>query len=100
VRLIDPMTPREAITSRPLLMDGIARATRHAGRTTLTITSAHGHHLGMRKAFTEVAGFLADLRQHAPQLTAVQRWCRILARALTPYLYGRTPKPPPNLLPA
>jgi len=100
VRLIDPMTPREAVTSRPLLMDGVARATRHAGRTTLTITSAHGRHPGMRRAFAEVAAFLADLRQNAPQLTAVERWCRILARALTPYLFGRRPKPPPNLLPA
>jgi hypothetical protein len=100
VRLIDPTTPREAITSRPLLMDGVARATRHAGRTTLAITSAHGRHPGIRQAFSEVAEFLADLRQNAPQLTAVERWCRILARALIPYLYGRTPSPPANLLPA
>jgi hypothetical protein len=100
VRLIDPTTPREAITSRPLLMDGVARATRHAGRTTLAITSAHGRHPGIRQAFSEVAAFLAELRQNAPQLTAVERWCRILARALIPYLYGRTPSPPANILPA
>lgn len=100
VRLIDPMTPREAITSRPLLMAGVARATRHAGRTTLSITSQHAHHPGIRQAFADVADFLAELRQTAPQLTEVERWCRILARALTPYLFGRTPKPPPNLLPA
>jgi hypothetical protein len=100
VRLIDTTTPREAITSRPLLMDGVARATCHAGRTTLAITSAHGRHPGIRQAFSEVAAFLAKLRQNAPQLTAVERWCRILARALIPYLYGRTPSPPANLLPA
>jgi hypothetical protein len=46
------------------------------------------------------AQFLAELRQNAPQLTAVERWCRILARALIPYLYGRRPSPPANLLPA
>jgi hypothetical protein len=100
VRLIDPRTPREAITSRPLLMDGVARATRHAGRTTLSITSSHAEHPGVRQAFAEVANFLAELRQTAPQLTEIERWCRILARALSPYLFGRTPKPPPNLLPA
>jgi hypothetical protein len=67
------MTPREAITSRPLLMDGVARATRHAGRTTLAITSAHGRHPGVRQAFSDVAAFLTELRQTAPQLTAVER---------------------------
>jgi hypothetical protein len=100
VRLVDPTMHREAITSRPLLMAGVARATQHAGRTTLAITSQHAHHPGIRQALTDVADFLDDLRRTAPQLTAIERWCRILARALSPYLFGRTPKPPPNLLPA
>jgi len=100
VRLIDPTTPREAITSRPLLMDGIARATRHAGRTTLAITSQHGRHATIRCAFADVARFLAGIRRNAPQLTDIERWCRILARALTPYLRGNVPRPPPGYLPA
>ncbi len=91
---------REAITSRPLLMAGVARATQHAGRTTLSITSQHAHHPGIREALADVSDFLDELRRTAPQLTTVERWCRILARALSPYLFCRTPKPLPNLLPA
>ncbi len=34
VRLIDPESRREARTSRPLLMDGVARVTRHSRQTT------------------------------------------------------------------
>ena len=35
VQLVDPMTAREAITGRPLLLTGVARATNHASQTTL-----------------------------------------------------------------
>ena len=41
-RLADPDHHREALTSRPLLLHGIARQTRHAGQTRLTITASHG----------------------------------------------------------
>ena len=41
VRLIDPMTKREAITSRPLMLTGVARATKHARGTTLFLNSSH-----------------------------------------------------------
>jgi hypothetical protein len=44
VRLADPDHHREAITSRPLLLQAIGRQTSHAGRTTVTITSSHGEH--------------------------------------------------------
>ena len=36
--------------------------------------------------------------QSAPQLT-IERWCRILGRALVKFFEGRDPKPPPNYLP-
>jgi hypothetical protein len=44
VRLADPDHHREAITSRPLLLQAIGRQTSHAGRTTVTTTSSHGEH--------------------------------------------------------
>lgn len=100
VRLIDPMTPREAITSRPRLMTGVARATRHSGQTSLLITSSHGEAVGIQEAFATVTRFLRGLTRNAPQLSPPERWCRILARALMPYLHGRVPKPPPALLSA
>ncbi|MBV9529881.1 MAG: hypothetical protein JO283_02095 [Bradyrhizobium sp.] len=44
VRLADPNHHREAITSRPLLLEVIGRQTSHAGRTTVTVTNSHGEH--------------------------------------------------------
>lgn len=99
VRLVDPMTGREAVTSRPLLMEGVARATRHAGQTTLLLTSSHGKAVRLRPKLAAVARFLREV-QSAPQLTVIERWCRILGRALSKFLHGRDPKPPPGLLPA
>ena len=40
-RLADPDRRMEAITSRPLLLHGVARRTRHAGQPPIII-SAHG----------------------------------------------------------
>jgi hypothetical protein len=60
VRLADPNHHREAITSRPLPLQAIGRQTRHAGRTTVSITSSHGEHHRARKALTRIAGFFAQ----------------------------------------
>src|SRR5262249_36750292 len=42
VRLANPDKHLEAITSRPLLLAGIAERTRHGRQTTLRIASTHG----------------------------------------------------------
>src|SRR5947199_119644 len=97
VRLADPDHRREAITSRPLLMQAIARQTQHAGQVTLTISSTHGEQHKARRAYLRIAGFLAQLRQTAEQLDPVQRWYRILSEALKRYLKGRQLDPPRRL---
>jgi len=93
-RLADPDHHREAITSRPLLLTAIGRQTQHAGRTTLHVSSPHGRHGWVRGALTRIGAFFADLRQTAEQLTPMDRWYRILSRALTKYLHGRQLAPP------
>ena len=100
VRLADPNHHREAITSRPLLLQAIGRQTSHAGRTTVTITSSHGEHERARAALTRIAGFFAKLRKTAEQLTALERWYRILSQALKKFLRGRKLVPPRQLQPA
>ena len=45
-------------------------------------------HLAVR-AFQKIAKFFQELRQTAEQLTAVERWHKILAQALVKYLRGR-----------
>jgi hypothetical protein len=99
VRLADPNHHREAITSRPLLLQAIGRRTSHAGRTTVTITSSHGDHHRARKAFTRIAGFFATLRKTAEQLSPLERWYRILSEALKKFLRGRILVPPRQLQP-
>jgi hypothetical protein len=94
VRLADPDHHREAITSRPLLLQAIGRQTNHAGRTTVTITSTHGEHQRARHALTRIAAFFAELRKTAEQLTTIERWYRILSQALVNYLRGRKLVPP------
>jgi hypothetical protein len=98
-RLAEPDQHREAITSRPLLLQAIGRQTNHAGRTTVTITSPHGEHHRARRALTRIAAFFAELRKTAEQLTAIERWYRILSQALIKYLRGRQLRPPLLLQP-
>jgi hypothetical protein len=97
VRLADPDRHREAITSRPLLLQAIGRQTQHAGKTTIIVTSAHADHDRARHALRRIAAFFAALRQTAEQLTDLDRWHRILSQALVKYLKGRQLDPPRRL---
>jgi hypothetical protein len=100
VRLADPEHHREAITSRPLLLQAIARQTRHAGQTKLTVSSTHGEQHKARRAYLRIASFFAGLRKKAEQLDPVQRWYHILSEALRRFLKGRQLVPPARLEPA
>ena len=100
MRLADPDRHREAITSRPLLLHGVARQTHHGGQTRLTVTSHHGRREAVMAALRRIAGFFRSLTQSAEQLSAEDRWRRILAEALKKYLHGRKPGRQPWLPPA
>ena len=105
MRLADPDHHREAITSRPLLLHGIARQTRHGGQTRLTVMSTHGRRTAVVAALRRITGFFQTLVRSAEQLSAKDRWRRILAEALKKYLGGRRPGrqpwlPPPRAAPA
>src|SRR5258708_32152981 len=89
VRLADLDHRPEAITSRPLLMQAIARQTQHAGQVTLTLSSTHGDQHKARRAYLRIAGFRARCRGPAEQLDPVQRRHRILTEALKRHLTGR-----------
>jgi len=53
-----------------------------------------------RAALTRIAGFFAKLRTTAEQLTALERWYRILSQALKKFLRGRNLVLPRQLRPA
>ena len=97
VRLAEPDKHLEAITSRPLLLSGIAERTRHARQTTVRITNAHGRANWAQSVLTGVAAFLRSLIETTEQLTPGQRWWRILSHALRSCLAGRQLRPPPRL---
>ena len=98
VRLAAPDKHLEAITSRPLLLAGIAERTRHGRQTTLRIASTHGRAAWAERVLTGVATFLRGLMDTAEQLTDAQRWARILAHAVRSWLQGRQLRAPPRLM--
>jgi hypothetical protein len=97
VRLAEPDKHLEAITSRPLLLAGIAERVRHSRQTTLRIASTHGRAGWARSVLDGVAAFLRGLIDTAEQLTVDQKWSRILSHALRSWLKGRQLRAPPRL---
>jgi hypothetical protein len=98
VRLAEPDKHLEAITSRPLLLAGIAERTRHSRQTTLRIASAHSRAQWAERVLTDVARFLRGLAKAAEQFTGRQRWARILAHAFRSWLGGGQLRSPPRLM--
>ena len=98
VRLAEPDKHLEAITSRPLLLAGIAELTRHGRQTRLRIASPHGRARWAEHVLTGVARFLSGLAKAAEQLTDSQRWARILAHAFRSWLGGCQLRAPPRLM--
>lgn len=104
VRLAQPHKHFAAITSRPLLLHGVATQTRHGGQTRLTITSTHAKRSAIQAVLTNWAGFLTALKTTAEQWTDVQRLHAILERAFAKFMLttagppaGLTAKPNPIL---
>lgn len=86
VRLAQPHKHFEAISSRPLLLHGVATHTHHAGQTRLTITSLHAKQATIQAILTKLAGFLRTLKATAGQWTDTDRLRAILARAFARFL--------------
>jgi hypothetical protein len=102
--LADPDHHREAITSRPLLLHGVARQTRHAGQTRLTVASSHGRRDKVVQALRAIAAFFAELRRTAeqltppnggpvPSLTPCERTCTAARLRSPPWLNAPAPTP-------
>jgi hypothetical protein len=97
VRLAIPERHAEAITSRPLLLHAIARLTRHAGQSLLSVTSTHGKMEKIKRMLERVNLVLDRLRVTAEQLTRAERWRWLLSVIFRNILGGRLLKAPPLL---
>ena len=84
VRLAHPQTRLEAITSRPLLLAGIARMTQHAGQSHLLLTITHAASTQLKAMIANVRKGLDTVRATTPQLTKPERWA-----ALVRYIVGQ-----------
>ena len=84
VRLAHPQARREAITSRPLLLSGVARLTEHAGQARLLLTLMHGAGAQIKVMLANIRTGLEHVQATAPQLTALSRWT-----ALVRYIIGK-----------
>jgi hypothetical protein len=89
MRLGIPDKHAEAITSRPLALQAIARQTRHGNQTTVEITSTHAKASQIAEILTKVSGFLKRIKTTAEQLTQPERWKLILSAAFRQFLGGK-----------
>lgn len=96
-RLVDREKHREAVTTRPELLGGVARQTRHAGQTRISVNLSHSKGHRIKSQLAEASAFLQSLITTAEQLTRVERWERILMRIFEKYL---SPIPLAAILPA
>jgi hypothetical protein len=86
VRLANPHTRREAITSRPWLMSSVGRKTEHAGQTTITLTGLHADFGKARAVLMHVSALLKEwvvrATEQLSQTTVWQLACDHLKRVL------------------
>jgi hypothetical protein len=108
VRLAHPKTRLEAITSRPLLLAGVARLTQHAGQCRLLVTLTHAASDQIKAMIANVRQGLDTILEAAPQLLKSERW-PALVRYIIARIIGAKPKnhpqtalspPDPLLIPA
>ena len=95
VRLAHPKTRLEAITSRPLLLAGVARLTQHAGQSRLLLTLTHAAGDQIKAMIANIREGLDHVLASAPQLPKVGRW-RALVRYIVSKIIAARPK---NLTP-
>lgn len=98
-RLVDPNCHREAVTSRPQLLNATGRLTQHGRQKVLTITSTHAKTGKIAKTLTIISGFFKSLQETAEQLTSASILKRIIETAFRKF-FGNLNKSPPNALPA
>ena len=91
----------EAITTRPLFLQGIARHTRHAQQNQLSLSSLHAKARKIANLLASMNAWLRAFRDSAEQLAKQARWPALLRRIFRHFRAAPTPiTPPPGLLAA
>ncbi len=99
VRLANPKARLEAITSRPFLLSGVARQSRHAGQQHLVISHTHRYAHLAQAMLTRVSRMLQEwAKTTAEQLDPDALWARVCEHLMTTLTGVNWLKPPPNRL--
>jgi len=77
-RAANPKARMEAITSRPLLLAAVGRATHSGGQTTLYLTPLHGKANLLKVLIANIHAALQHVKAAAEQFKAVDRWATLL----------------------
>lgn len=89
VRWLDPEKHAEAITSRPLMLYGVAVGSKHAGQKTIRITPMHGKGKENSEKVGFVSSILNKIKRVAEQFTPLEIWTRVLSMIFIRFLKGR-----------
>jgi hypothetical protein len=98
VRAANPNARREALTSRPLLLAAVGRATSHSDQTTLYLTPMHAEADLIKSMVANVHEAIQYVRRTAEQLPKIDRWATLLGY-ICQRIVGQAalPTPPPAL---
>ena len=98
VRAANPNARREALTSRPLLLAAVGRATSHSEQTTLYLTPMHAEVGLIKLMIANVHAAIRHVRRAAEQLPKINRWATLLGY-ICQRIVGQAalPTPPPAL---
>jgi hypothetical protein len=97
-RAANPGARREALTSRPLLLAAVGRATSHAGQTLLHLTPMHAETGLIKSMIANVQAAIRHVRKAAEQLPNLDRWRALLAYICHKIVgHNPLPTPPPAL---
>ncbi len=94
VRAANPQARREALTSRPLLLSAVGRATHSGGRTELHLTPMHAEVGLIQTMIANIQAAIAYVKRTAEQLPKMNRW-RILVGYISERITGKIILPTP-----
>jgi len=98
VRAANPQARREALTSRPLLLAAVGRATNSGNQTTLYLTPMHAEAGLIKSMIANVHAAIQHVKAAAEQLPKLARWRTLLAYICERIAGQMTlPTPPPML---
>jgi hypothetical protein len=88
-RWINPEKHVEAVTSRPLMLYGVARENTHARQRTIRITPMHGKGRENREKIGIISSILNKIKAVAERFSPLEIWKRVLSIIFIKFLKGK-----------